>query len=185
MIVLLRHGETEWSRDKRHTGRTDIPLTPDGEDQARAAGAWLAGREFALVLTSPLARARETARLAGLGGAEPDDDLMEWDYGEVEGITTTDYREDHPGWDIWRDGPPGGETVDAVGARADRVIARADAADGPAAVVAHGHLLRVLGARWLGLPATYGGHLGLDIAAVCELGHERDRRVLARWNLRP
>ncbi len=183
MIVLVRHGETEWSRDKRHTGRTDLPLTAEGEAQARAAGERLAGRSFALVLASPLARARETARLAGLDAAELDDDLMEWDYGEAEGRTTKEIREESPGWDVWRDGPTGGETADAVGARADRVIERALAADGDVALVAHGHLLRVLGARWLGQPATFGGALGLGTAAICELDHERDRRVILRWNL--
>lgn len=183
-VVLVRHGETEWSRDKRHTGVTDIPLTDVGEEQARAAGRALAGRAFALVLTSPLKRAAETARLAGLAPAEVDEDLREWNYGDVEGISTAQWREDHPGWEIWRDGPPGGETADAVGVRADRVIERALAVeDGDVALVAHGHLLRILGARWLGQPAVFGGHLALGTAAVCELGFERDRRVLEAWNV--
>lgn len=183
MIVLLRHGETEWSRDKRHTGHTDIPLTPAGEEQARAAGRRLAGRAFALVLTSPLQRAAETARLAGLTGAEPEPDLKEWDYGAVEGRTTEEIREERPGWDIWRDGPQDGETVDAVGARADRVIERALGAHGDVALVAHGHLLRVLAARWLEQPAAFGGALALGTAAVCGLGFERERRVVHHWNL--
>ena len=182
MIVLLRHGETEWSRDQRHTGRTDLPLTDVGREQARAA-APLMDRPFALVLSSPLARARDTARLAGLPVPELDDDLMEWDYGAAEGRTTAELREETAGWDIWRDGPPGGETVEAVGERADRVIARALAIEGDTVVFAHGHLLRVLGARWLGLPPAGGASLALATAAVCELGFERERRVIERWNV--
>lgn len=182
MIALLRHGETEWSRDKRHTGLTDIPLTDTGREQARAAARFLAGREWALVLTSPLQRARETARLAGLAAA-PEPDLVEWDYGDAEGRTTEAMRKDVPGWDVWEQGPPNGETADAVGARADRVIARALAADGDAILVAHGHILRILAARWLQQPATFGGRLRLGTAAVCELDCERDRRAILRWNL--
>jgi probable phosphoglycerate mutase len=183
-VVLIRHGETEWSRTNRHTGRTDIPLEPAGEAAARAVAARLAGESFDLVLTSPLQRARRTAELTGLGAAaQLDDDLQEWDYGEVEGRSTTEMRKEWPGWDIWRDGPPGGETVEAVGARADRVIARLlDAAPETAALVAHGHLLRILSARWAELPASAGGRLLLSTAAVCELGHERDRRVIGLWN---
>ncbi len=182
MIVLVRHGETAWSRDKRHTGLTDIPLTDTGREQARAARRFVEGRRWALALTSPLARAQETARLAGID-AQTDPDLVEWDYGEVEGRTTAELREEIAGWDIWRDGPAGGETADAVGARADRVIARAVAADGDVALVAHGHLLRILAARWLRQPATFGGQLKLDTAAVCVLDCERDRRAITRWNM--
>ena len=182
MIVLLRHGETESSRDKRHTGLTDIPLTDTGREQARAARRFLEGREWALALASPLDRAQETARLAGIE-AEPEPGLVEWDYGDAEGRSTEDMRKDRPGWDIWNDGPPNGETVDAVGARADRVIARALAAGGDVILVAHGHLLRILTARWLEQPASFGGHLKLDTAAVCELDCERDRRAILRWNL--
>jgi probable phosphoglycerate mutase len=180
VIVLVRHGETEWSRDKRHTGRTDIPLTAAGRQQALLAGRGLGS--FALALTSPLTRARETAEIAGLT-AEPDDDLMEWDYGDVEGITTDEMRERVPDWDIWRDGCPGGETIEQVAERADRVIARALAADGDAVLVAHGHLLRVLAARYLECDPRFGRHLALATAAVCELGLERDRRVILGWNL--
>lgn len=184
MVILIRHGETEWSRDMLHTGLTDIPLTPTGREQALLAGRRLAGRELALVLTSPLDRAHETARLAGLGDrAEVDQDLLEWDYGIVEGRSTEEYREnDHPGWDVWADGPPGGETLDAVAARADRVIERADGVEGDVAVFGHGHYLRILGARWIGQPALMGNRLRLDTAAICELGYERDRRVICQWN---
>lgn len=181
MIVCVRHGETEWSRDHRHTGRTDIPLTALGREQALLAGRRLAGREWALVLASPLQRAWQTAQLAGLE-AEPEEDLMEWHYGEVEGRTTDELRAEVPGWDIWRDGPPGGETADTVGERADRVIGRAAAARGDVAIFAHGHLLCILAARWIGLPASRGGAFRLDTAAICELGFERERRVVCVWN---
>jgi broad specificity phosphatase PhoE len=180
-LVCVRHGETEWSRDGRHTGRTDIPLTAVGREQALLAGRRLDGREWALALTSPLERARETARLAGLE-AEPMDELMEWDYGEAEGRTTAELREQRPGWDIWRDGPPGGEAVEQVGARADRVIERALAVEGDVVVFAHGHLLRVLAARWVGLPADGGRLFKLDTASVSLLAFERERRVIAMWN---
>jgi probable phosphoglycerate mutase len=184
VIVLIRHGETEWSRDMRHTGRTDMPLTPVGREQALVAGRSIADRQFALVLTSPLSRARQTAELAGLGDvAEDDEDLMEWDYGEAEGRTTAEIREERPGWRIWTDGPPGGETLDQVAARADRVIERVAVVEGDVALFAHGHLLRVLGARWVGQPATFGEALKLDTAAVCELELYRDVRVIARWNI--
>ncbi|MEA2171561.1 MAG: hypothetical protein QOF76_4861 [Solirubrobacteraceae bacterium] len=183
MLMLVRHGETEWSRDKRHTGRTDLPLTPKGREQALLSGRRFAGKSFALVLISPLARARETADLAGLGEvAQPDPNLMEWDYGDIEGRTTDEIRAEVPGWDIWDDGPPGGETLDVVGERADLVIDRAMAADGDVVLFSHGHLLRVLGARWLGEPPAFGGRLVLDAAAICELAYERERRVIRLWN---
>jgi broad specificity phosphatase PhoE len=182
-LILLRHGETEWSRTGRHTGRTDVPLTDAGRDQARRAGARLSAFDFALVLVSPLGRARETAELAGLGDrAEVDADLVEWDYGEVEGRTTKELRAERPGWEIWRDGAPGGETFEQLGARADRAIARALEADGDVCLVAHGHFCRVTGARWLELPAVRGGSFTLGTAAICELGFERERRVVRVWN---
>jgi probable phosphoglycerate mutase len=183
-IVLVRHGETEWSRNGRHTGNTDLPLTEEGERQARAAVPRLAGREFALVLTSPLQRARRTAELAGFGDrAEPDDDLRERDYGGYEGRTTKDIRVERPGWDVWSHDMPGGETLEQLAARADRVIERALAADGDTLVFAHSHLLRQLAGRWIGLGPDGGGKLVLGTAAVSVLGFERERRVLKAWNL--
>jgi broad specificity phosphatase PhoE len=182
-IVLVRHGATEWSVAGKHTGRTDVPLTDDGRRDAERLRERLAGRAFALVLSSPLARARETAERAGLGDrAQIDDDLREFDYGEYEGRTTPEIREERPGWSVWRDGAPGGERPDDVGQRADRVIARVLEAGGDVAVFAHGHLLRVLGARWIELPAAYGGHMALSTGAVCELGYERERRAIWLWN---
>jgi broad specificity phosphatase PhoE len=183
MLVLARHGETEWSADGKHTGRSDIPLTDKGREQARRLGARLAGREFALVLTSPLARARETCELAGFGGqAQTEPDLREFDYGEYEGITTSEIRANRPGWNLWREGAPGGEMPDDVGLRADRVIARALEAGGDVALFAHGHILRVLAARWIELPAAFGGSLALSTATLSELGYERERRVIWLWN---
>ena len=185
-VVLVRHGETEWSRDGRHTGRTDVELTEQGRRDAEALGALLAGRRFALVLTSPLSRASETARLAGFGAvAEPSDDLVEWDYGEYEGRRTVEIRVERSGWTLWRDGVPGGESAADVGARADRVIARLRGLDGAAAVFAHGHLLRVLTARWLGLDPAAGRYLALDTATLSELGYERETPVVRLWNRRP
>jgi broad specificity phosphatase PhoE len=184
-LFLARHGETEWSASGKHTSRTDVELTPDGERAARTLGERLAGREFALVLTSPMRRARDTCELAGLAGRyEVDEDLKEFDYGEYEGLTTPEIREQRPGWYLWSDGAPGGETAEQVGARADRVIERAVAAlaAGDVVAFAHGHLLRVLGARWIELGAECGGRLALDTAALCELGFERERRVIWLWN---
>lgn len=179
----MRHGETAWSAARKHTGRTDVPLTDDGRHNAAALRARLAGYDFALVLTSPLVRARETCALAGLDGrAEVDDDLREFDYGAYEGRTTAEIRQERPGWDFWLHDVPGGETHEQAGARADRAIERLVAADGDAAAFAHGHILRILGARWLGLEPRAGGMLGLSTAAVCELGVERERRVLWLWN---
>ena len=184
MIVLVRHGETEWSRDMRHTGRTDIPLTPAGREQALLAGRRIASREFALVLTSPLSRASQTAELAGLGSvAEPDDDLREWDYGQLEGRTTAEMVSEQPGWTLWKDGPQGGETLADVAARADRVIDRLVAVEGDVAVFSHGHLLRILGARWIEQPPEFAERLKLETAAVCELDVHREVRVIAGWNL--
>ena len=167
----------------RHTGNTDLPLTEEGERQAATVAPKLAGREFALVLTSPLQRARRTAELAGFGDrAELDDDLRERDYGDYEGRTTKDIRVEVPGWDVWRDEMPGGETLEQLAARADRVIERALAADGDTLLFAHSHLLRELAGRWIGLDPTGGGKLVLATAAVSTLGFERERRVLRAWN---
>ncbi|MDQ1684704.1 MAG: hypothetical protein QOC82_1441 [Frankiaceae bacterium] len=181
-ILLVRHGATAWSTSGRHTGRTDIPLDEAG--QAAAAGL----RERmpaspALVLVSPRSRATETCRLAGLGDvAEIDADLSEWDYGDYEGLTTPEIRANRPGWNLWRDGCPNGESAADVGARADQVVRRLAAVQGVAIVFAHGHLLRVLGARWVGLPPEAGAVLALDPATVSALGWEREQPVIRRWN---
>jgi broad specificity phosphatase PhoE len=191
-IVLVRHGETEWSRSGQHTGRTDIPLTPTGEYKAELAGGLLRG-PFGLVLTSPLGRARETARLAGYGDAQHDDDLMEWDYGGYEGLTSAQIRErlGH-GWTIWRDGAPAGDTpgehADAVQRRAERVLERCrphlDAGE-QVLLFSHGHFLRALAGTWLGLGAVGGELLALDTSAVGSLGFEHGRRCLVTWNRVP
>jgi broad specificity phosphatase PhoE len=180
-IWLIRHGETEWSREGKHTSRTDLPLTAEGERRAEAVGQWLKGRPFALVLTSPMRRALDTCRLAGYA-AETTPDLSEWDYGAFEGLTTAQIQVDHPGWTIWTGTPEGGETAQEVGARADRVIARAVAAGGDVALFGHGHMLRVLAARWLGLEPEGGRLLELSTGSVSVLGYERDTRVLQMWN---
>ncbi|HET8952278.1 MAG TPA: histidine phosphatase family protein [Solirubrobacteraceae bacterium] len=183
MIVLVRHGPTEWSVSGRHTGNTDIPLTDEGRETAARLHDRLARYEFTTVLASPLRRARETADLAGFGDrAELEPDLREYDYGAYEGLTTDQIRERRPGWYLWGDGVPDGETPDQVGERADRAIARALAGGGDAALFGHGHILRVIGARWIELHASYAGHLALGTAAVCELGLEREQRVLRLWN---
>jgi probable phosphoglycerate mutase len=182
-IVLARHGETEWSRDGRHTGRTDIPLTEAGRRQAERLRGALAGRRFELVLTSPLSRAVETCRLAGHGArAELSEDLLEWDYGEYEGITTTQIRERRPGWVLFRDGCPGGETAAEVGARVDRVIARLKRLDGDAALFAHGHLLRVLAARWCELAPEDAQRFALTTGTLSALSWEHEWTVVSRWN---
>ncbi|MFK3984387.1 histidine phosphatase family protein [Micromonospora sp. NPDC050397] len=183
-IVLIRHGETEWSAGHRHTSYTDIPLTDEGERQARAVRDQVAGRSFAAVISSPRARARHTAELAGLTVTSVDDNLAEWNYGAYEGRTTAEIQVDRPGWNLWTDGCPDGESPDQVGARLDRVLARAATLldQGDVALVAHGHSLRVAGARWIGLPASGGGLLRLDTATVSALGHEHDRPVILRWN---
>ena len=185
-VWLVRHGETEWSKSGQHTGRTDIALTANGERQAKALGRRLAGRTFALVLTSPMGRARETCRLAGLSdGAEVSDDLHEWNYGIYEGVTTKSVREKHPGWTIWDSPIPEGETVAQVGARACRVIARVERVDGDVALFAHGHFLRILGACWMGLAPIHGRNLGLHTATISVLGYERETRVIEVWNEAP
>jgi probable phosphoglycerate mutase len=183
--LLIRHGETEWSLSGRHTGRTDLPLLAEGAVQAEGLRAGLAERTFALVLSSPLLRARQTADAAGLGGwVEVDPDLAEWDYGRYEGRTTADIRTERSGWDLFDDGAPDGETADEVGIRVDRVIDRVRQADGDVAVVAHAHVLRVLAARWLGLDATAGRYLVLGPASVSVLGWEREQAVICAWNRR-
>ncbi|HEC08642.1 MAG TPA: histidine phosphatase family protein [Acidimicrobiales bacterium] len=193
-LVLIRHGETEWSAAHKHTGRTDIPLTAMGRRQAEALGRQIADRQFAAVISSPLSRALETCRIAGLAeGAWISDDAMEWDYGVYEGTVTAEIRRREPLWSVWTHPIPRGESVEEVGVRADEVIERAhylaqrhlgEHRDDPAqvAVFAHGHFLRILGARWVGLPATAGQLLALDTATICELGHERETRVVRLWN---
>jgi broad specificity phosphatase PhoE len=184
-VVLVRHGETGWSRAGKHTGRTDVPLTEKGRRQSAVVGVALRGRQFALVLVSPLSRALESCRLAGFGDvAQVRDDLREWDYGDYEGRTTPEVREERPGWTLWSGGVPGGETAAEVGARADRLIAELRAIDGDSAVFAHGHLLRVLGARWVGLEPEDGRWLALDPATISVLGYERETPVIRQWNAR-
>jgi probable phosphoglycerate mutase len=180
---LVRHGETDWARLGRHTGRTDIPLTEVGREQAAAVAGRLAGRPFAKVLASPLSRALDTATLAGFGDVvQTSDDLLEWDYGDDEGRTTLEIRADRPGWSIWRDGPANGETLQQVAGRVDKVIALARQQPGDVLVFAHGHLLRVLAARWLGLPPANGQLFALSTATLSILGWEREQSVVERWN---
>jgi len=184
-IWLARHGETEWAKALRHTSHTDLPLTAHGEAEAVALGDVLRGHTFVLVLVSPMRRATDTARLAGLGEvARIDPDLQEWDYGEFEGLLTSEIRETYPGWTIWRGPWPGGETADEVTERADRILERCTAPEvtGDTLLIAHGHLLRVLAARWLGLPAASGEVFGLGTATVSILGWDRDTRVIELWN---
>ncbi|HLM49976.1 MAG TPA: histidine phosphatase family protein [Solirubrobacteraceae bacterium] len=184
-VFLIRHGETEWSKSGQHTSRTDLRLTGVGEEQSRAVGRKVAGHAFALVLSSPMGRAVRTAELAGLGDrVELRDDMLEWDYGSYEGVTTRDIRSERPDWLLWRDGAPGGETAEQVGARVDRVIAEARAAEGDVALFAHGHVLRVLGARWIELGPSAGGRLALSTATISVLGYEREMPVIWRWNER-
>ena len=185
-IWLIRHGETEWSLSGQHTGRTDLPLTAAGERHAAEIGRYLAGRSFALVLTSPLQRARETCKLAGYGDvAQLEPDLQEWDYGAYEGRTSAQIQESVPDWTIWTSPVPQGETIQQVAARATRVIERASKAGGDVALFAHGHLLRILTACWLGLPPGDGKLFALGTASISALGYERDTRVIARWNVLP
>lgn len=182
-VWLVRHGETEWARLGRHTGRTDVPLTDQGRDQARALGRRLAGHPFALVLTSPLARAAETARICGFDAAVADPDLMEWDYGANEGRTTAEIRADDPAWTIWRGPWRGGETAEDVGRRADRVIDRIRSSpSGDALVFAHGHLLRVFAARWIELEPASGGRFELATATLSIVGWERETQSIELWN---
>jgi len=183
-LWLIRHGETEWSAAKRHTGRTDIPLTSTGESQAVALGQFLAGRPFASVLCSPLRRASETCRLAGYGeAARVTDDLLEWDYGIYEGRTTQDIRLNEPDWSIWTTSVPKGESIEEVGYRAQRVIQRALMVDGDVVLFAHAHILRVLTACWLGLQPEAGRLFVLGTASISVLGYERETRVITVWNV--
>src|SRR5579884_3685221 len=182
-LWLMRHGETEWSLSGAHTGRTDIPLTERGRDNARKMAPILKPCHFALVLTSPLSRARETCALAGLGdAAQIEPDLHEWDYGDYEGRSTADIRRERPGWDLWKDGPLNGETVQQAGARAQHVIDRAVAAGGDVALFAHGHILRILASCWLGLPPDCGRLFALGTGSISVLGYERETRVIEKWN---
>ena len=184
-LWLIRHGETEWSRSGRHTSRTDIPLTANGERQAIALRGMLADVHPVFVLCSPRQRAMRTAQLAGLAVDAIDDDLVEWDYGEYEGMTTREICTIVPGWSLWTQPMPGGETPAEVAARADRVLARAAARldEGPVVFVAHGHVCRVIGARWIGLGAIDGSRIALDTAAPSILGTEHDIPVIHRWNM--
>jgi probable phosphoglycerate mutase len=192
-LILLRHGETEWSRDGRHTGRTDVPLTSKGEAAAAALAPALAARPVVAAFTSPAQRAARTAELAGLAGAKTDPDLQEWDYGGYEGKTTSQIRSGRPGWYLWRDGViPGdaahpGETVQQVGARADAVLARVRPLleQGDVALVSHGHMLRVLTARWLLLEPAGGRLFRLDTGTLSTLGAEHDEPVITSWNVPP
>ena len=184
-IWLVRHGETEWSKSGQHTGRTDIALTPNGERQAKALGTLLAGRKFAQVLVSPMGRAQATARLAGVDRFEVTEDLHEWNYGIYEGITTKAVRQKQPDWSIWESPIPEGETIEQVGARACRLITRVEQAKGDVALFAHGHILRILGACWMGLAPIYGRNLGLHTATLSILGYERETRVIEVWNQSP
>jgi probable phosphoglycerate mutase len=181
-IWLVRHGETEWTVSRQHTGTTDIPLTAVGEERARALSAMLRSRSFALVMTSPLQRARRTAELAGFGDAVVDPRLVELNYGEYEGRTTAEIHEQSPDWYLWRDGSPGGESMKEAGARADAVIEELSSAAGDVLLFGHGHFSRVLGARLLGLPASEGRLLILSPAAICVIGAEHQQRAIKRWN---
>ncbi len=183
VVVLLRHGGTEWSLNGRHTGISDIELTDNGRQEAREAGKRLAGIKFDHLLTSPLKRARETCELAGFGdGAQTTDELIEWNYGEYEGITTAEIQQTRPDWWLFADGCPGGESAADVGARVDPLINRARDGEGNWLLVAHGHVLRVVGARWVGFPPQQASALLLGTAAICVLGFEHGRPVLSHWN---
>jgi probable phosphoglycerate mutase len=182
-VVLVRHGETEWSLSGQHTGLTDIPLTQRGRDEAKLLEPLLAGADFALVLSSPLQRARETCRLAGLADhMEIEPDLMEWNYGEYEGLTPKQIHGVAPGWMLFTDGCPGGESPGQVGARVDRLIHRVQNVAGRVALFAHGHVFRVFAARWIGLPPSGGRHFLLNTSTVCVLGHYRGSPAVKRWN---
>ena len=181
-LWLVRHGETEWSRERRHTSVTDVPLTDAGAEAARRVGERLVGRPFSLVLTSPRVRARRSAALAGFPGAEVDPDLAEWDYGRYEGISTSEIRMTDPGWTVWSHPAPGGETAEQVRIRVDRVIARARRADGDVLLFGHAHCLRALTARWLGRPVPDGRFYRLDTGSLSVLAYERETPVIVHWN---
>jgi broad specificity phosphatase PhoE len=183
-IWLARHGETAWSLSGQHTGRTDIPLTAHGEEQAASLGRLLGGKPFGLVLTSPLQRARETCRIAGYGDvAEVEPDLAEWHYGKLEGRLTAELVAERPGWNLWKDGPPEGETIAEVAARAGRVIARCQSAPGPVLLFAHGHLLRILASVWIEAePREMAQRLALSTASLSILTREKQTRVIGNWN---
>ncbi|HEU4512303.1 MAG TPA: histidine phosphatase family protein [Nocardioidaceae bacterium] len=181
-VWLVRHGETEWSRDRRHTSFTDLPLTENGIATAEQLGPRLAGEPFEVVLTSPMQRARRTAELAGFGDAEVVDDLVEWNYGEYEGITNDEIRESVPDWTVWTHPVPAGETQEALAGRLDRVVGRLRSEPGRCLLFAHGHTLRALTARWLGLTVSEGRLFRLDTATVSVLGYERETPVILRWN---
>ena len=180
-LFLLRHGATEWSESGQHTGLTDIPLTERGEEEARALAPLVADRSFALVLSSPLSRALRSAELAGLNDIEIESDLLEWDYGTIEGRTTAEMREDQPDWTVFHGEIPDGETADQVGERVDRVIARARAAGGDVLVAGHGHCLRILAARWIGLEPRAGQLFHLASGTLSELSWEREQPVIKTW----
>jgi broad specificity phosphatase PhoE len=181
-LWVIRHGETEWSRDGRHTSHTEVELTPEGEAVARRLADRLDGVEFDLVLTSPRARARRTAALAGYADAHLEDDLTEWDYGDYEGRTTAEIREEVPGWTVWSDPCPGGESAEQVSRRMDRVAAKVRAHGGRVLVFSHGHASRALAARWLGQPVQEGRLFSLDTATISVLAYERESPTVARWN---
>ena len=183
-VYLARHGETEWSLSKQHTGLTDVPLTDNGRRQAEALRALFAERPVEKAYTSPLSRAADTARLAGFPDAEPRDELVEFDYGEYEGRTTADIRAERPGWYLWRDGSPGGESPAQVAGRVDRLIREIREEGVDAALFGHGHVLRTLAARWLGLGPEAGGLFALETATLSTLGYERETPVMWGWNLR-
>ena len=184
-LWLIRHGETEWTVSKKHTGRTDIPLTPAGEQAARKLGPLLSEHRFAAVFTSPLQRARQTAALAGFEDAQVLEDLRELNYGEYEGHTSAEIREERPDWLLWRDGSPGGESIDDAGRRADGVLERLEAVEGDVLLVGHGHFSRVLGARILGLPASEGRLLMLGPGSISVIGREHGARAIRTWNSYP
>lgn len=181
-LWIVRHGETAWSRDGRHTSVTDVPLTAEGERAARGLAPRLAGTVFDRALTSPRIRSRRTADLAGFPDAEVDEDLVEWDYGDYEGLTTPEIRVGSPGWTIWGGSCPGGESAEQVGARLDRVVAALRDRPGRTLVFGHGHALRVLAGRWLGLPVAEGRLFRLDTATLSVLGYERETAAMLRWN---
>ncbi|WP_425576196.1 histidine phosphatase family protein [Nocardioides caricicola] len=181
-LWMVRHGRTEWSAAGKHTSHTDVPLLPEGEEVARSLKSRLADVGFVQVLTSPRLRARRTAELAGFPDATVEEDLVEWDYGAYEGVTTKEIRETVPGWTVWSHPVPGGETSTEVQERLDRVVRRVREADGPTLVFGHGHALRALAARWLDLPVTEGQHFQLDTATVSVLGWEHEAPTIRRWN---